>query len=366
MRLPVPVPEDFRSPPAQPRRGGADRSLARHLFRHLLPDRPDQPLRAESRPADPVPDQPVVGLPRHPGPARPARGSPRSRCCSSSCGRSIRGCSSARRAISANSSSTLLERASIAVLVAAAIFELTVRTAEHHPVVPLGLLVPRPPTTRSPGSPSGRCCCTSPSSWPSSATSLGADIDAVIHDRTTATEPGALTRRGLVRTTWLAAGMVVLANAGASVPFLRRVSVFAVNSGDGPMGIPINKTAAAADVTAAATSADYRARDRVRRRTTRLSLADLAADGAAHRGPADRLRRGVERLRHLDRRPAPRPARPRRRPGAERRTHVARCSRAARSGTRPCRATSPTTTAPCWRCGSTASRWRSTTDIPAG
>ncbi len=106
---------------------------------------------------------------------------------------------------------------------------------------------------------------------------LGADIDAVIHDRMTATEPGALTRRGLMRTTWLAAGTVVLANAGSSVPILRRVSVFAVNSGDGPMGIPVNKTAAAARVTAAATSADYRLEVVYAGALVRLTLADLAA-----------------------------------------------------------------------------------------
>ena len=106
---------------------------------------------------------------------------------------------------------------------------------------------------------------------------LGADIDAVVHDRMAATEPGALTRRGLVRTTWLAAGVVVVANAGASVPALRKVSLFAVNSGDGPMGIPINKTAAAAGVTAAATSADYGLEVVYDRALVRLTLADLSA-----------------------------------------------------------------------------------------
>ena len=121
-----------------------------------------------------------------------------------------------------------------------------------------------------------------------------------------ATEPGALTRRGLVRTTWLAAGVVVVANAGASVPALRKVSVFAVNSGDGPMGIPINKTAAAAGVTAAATSADYRLEVVYDRAVVRLTLARPLGHGAANRDPADRLRRGVERLRLVDRGPAAR------------------------------------------------------------
>lgn len=68
----------------------------------------------------------------------------------------------------------------------------------------------------------------------------------------------ALTRRGLLRTTWVAAGLAVLATAGSTVPVLRRVSVLGVRSGDGPGGIPINKTARAAGVTASATSAAYR------------------------------------------------------------------------------------------------------------
>jgi hypothetical protein len=105
---------------------------------------------------------------------------------------------------------------------------------------------------------------------------LRADIDSAIHDRLTATEPGALTRRGLVRTTWLAAGAVLVTNAGASVPFLRDVSVFAVNSGSGPQGIPINKTASEADVTAAATSSSYRLEIVHAGRLVRLGRDDLA------------------------------------------------------------------------------------------
>lgn len=87
---------------------------------------------------------------------------------------------------------------------------------------------------------------------------LRADVEATTYDRPTATEPGVLSRRGLLRTTWLAAGVAVLATAGSTVPLLRRVSVLGVRSGDGPAGIPVNKSAAAAKVAAAATSAGYR------------------------------------------------------------------------------------------------------------
>ncbi|MGB0099555.1 MAG: molybdopterin-dependent oxidoreductase [Nocardioides sp.] len=87
---------------------------------------------------------------------------------------------------------------------------------------------------------------------------LTSDIDDTTYDRPTATEPGPISRRGLLRTTWLAGGVAVLATAGSTVPLLRNASVFGVRSGDGPAGIPINKSAAAAKVTPAATSAGYR------------------------------------------------------------------------------------------------------------
>lgn len=87
---------------------------------------------------------------------------------------------------------------------------------------------------------------------------LGADVEDTAYDRPAATEPGVLSRRGLLRTTWLAAGVAVLATAGSTVPLLRKVSVLGVRSGDGPAGIPINKAASAAGVTASAMRDDYR------------------------------------------------------------------------------------------------------------
>jgi hypothetical protein len=86
---------------------------------------------------------------------------------------------------------------------------------------------------------------------------LGADVDSTEHDRPTATAPGALTRRGLLRTTWVAAGVAALTVAGGTVPFLRRVSIFAVRDGEGPQGVPINKTAAAAGITDEMVGPDY-------------------------------------------------------------------------------------------------------------
>jgi hypothetical protein len=89
--------------------------------------------------------------------------------------------------------------------------------------------------------------------------------------------PGALTRRGLLRTTWVAAGLAVLATAGSTVPALRRISVLGVRSGDGPGGIPINKTARAAGVTASATSAAYRLTVSRGEREVVLTVQELSA-----------------------------------------------------------------------------------------
>lgn len=84
------------------------------------------------------------------------------------------------------------------------------------------------------------------------------DVDDTAHDRPEASARGTLSRRGLLRTTWLSSAIAVLATAGSTVPLLRTISVLGVRSGDGPAGIPINKSAVAAGVTATATSAAYR------------------------------------------------------------------------------------------------------------
>lgn len=87
---------------------------------------------------------------------------------------------------------------------------------------------------------------------------LTSDVESTVDDRPTATEPGTLTRRGLLRTTFLASGVAALAVAGGAVPWLRKVSVFAVRSGEGPQGVPINKSAAAAHITDELVGPSYR------------------------------------------------------------------------------------------------------------
>ena len=87
---------------------------------------------------------------------------------------------------------------------------------------------------------------------------LTGDIEDGTHDRDSMTGRPPLSRRGLVRTAFLASGAAVLTTAGSTVPWLRTVSVFGVRDGQGPGGIPINKSAKAAAVVATALSEDYR------------------------------------------------------------------------------------------------------------
>ncbi|WP_309647247.1 molybdopterin-dependent oxidoreductase [Nocardioides sp.] len=86
---------------------------------------------------------------------------------------------------------------------------------------------------------------------------LRGHLDDSTHDNPSATRDSGVSRRGLLTTTWVAGGLAVLTTAGSTVPALRDLSIFGVRSGGGPGGIPINKSAASADVTATATSSSY-------------------------------------------------------------------------------------------------------------
>jgi Oxidoreductase molybdopterin binding domain len=150
------------------------------------------------------------------------------------------------------------ERASIAVLVAAAVFQLATgiaNTSEWYPWhfrfssthyavgwIAIGALVVHVAVK-----------------LPLIREALGSDLESSSLDRpTTASTVPVLSRRGLLRTTWAATGVAVLATAGSTVPWLRKVSVLAVRSGDGPQGVPVRTSAATAGVTAAAAGPAYR------------------------------------------------------------------------------------------------------------
>ncbi|MEU8181181.1 molybdopterin-dependent oxidoreductase [Micromonospora sp. NPDC049044] len=81
-------------------------------------------------------------------------------------------------------------------------------------------------------------------------------------------------RRAFLRTAAGAAGIAVLATAGVTVPWLRRVSPLAWRSASGPQGVPINRTAAAARI---AVPPDWQLEIVWPGGRHALSLADLAA-----------------------------------------------------------------------------------------
>lgn len=107
---------------------------------------------------------------------------------------------------------------------------------------------------------------------------LGADVEHGGLDRPSVTASSVgLSRRGLLRATWTASGVAVLATAGGTVGWLRDVSVLAVRSGEGPQGVPVNKSAEAARVVDAARDPAWRLTVTCHEREVRLSRADLAA-----------------------------------------------------------------------------------------
>jgi hypothetical protein len=86
-----------------------------------------------------------------------------------------------------------------------------------------------------------------------------------------------LSRRGLLRTTWAATAVAVLGTAGATVPWLRKVSVFAIRDGDGPQGVPVNRSAAEAGVEESVVGDDYRLELVLGDKSVQLSRDELAA-----------------------------------------------------------------------------------------
>jgi DMSO/TMAO reductase YedYZ molybdopterin-dependent catalytic subunit len=88
---------------------------------------------------------------------------------------------------------------------------------------------------------------------------------------------GTLSRRALLRSTWAATGVALLAVAGGTVPWLRRVSVLAVHDVARTTGVPVNKTARARGVVAAATDPSYALVVRHGAREVRLGRAELRA-----------------------------------------------------------------------------------------
>ena len=91
-------------------------------------------------------------------------------------------------------------------------------------------------------------------------------------------EPGeGLTRRGLVRTAFGASAVALLVVAGGTVPWLRALSIFETHDGSGPQDLPVTKSARAAGVVSTALAPSYALEVVHAGRTRRLSLDDLHA-----------------------------------------------------------------------------------------
>ena len=88
---------------------------------------------------------------------------------------------------------------------------------------------------------------------------------------------GTPTRRTLLRATWLSAGIAVLATTAAELPGLRRVAVLAVRSGEGPQGVPVNRSAVAAGLSGRLDDPAWRLRVVGPSGTVELSLDGLRA-----------------------------------------------------------------------------------------
>ncbi|MGI9083918.1 MAG: molybdopterin-dependent oxidoreductase [Aeromicrobium sp.] len=84
-------------------------------------------------------------------------------------------------------------------------------------------------------------------------------------------------RRAVLVGAGSASALAVLLTAGQTVPFLRRVSVFGVRDGEGPQDLPVNRTARAAGAIDGATDPDFALELRHGSRTVRLSRAQVAA-----------------------------------------------------------------------------------------
>jgi hypothetical protein len=168
-----------------------------------------------------------------------------------------------------------LERGSIAVLVASAIFQLATGLANSAQWYPWAFSF-RATHYAIAWVAIGSLLVHVAVKLPVIRRALTSDVESTVDDRPTATEPGALSRRGLLRTTWVAAGVAALSVAGAAVPALRQVSVFGVRSGAGPQGVPVNKTAEAARITDEMVGPAYRLTVAYGDRVVLLSREDLA------------------------------------------------------------------------------------------
>ena len=167
----------------------------------------------------------------------------------------------------------LLERASILVLVAASLFQLVVGLANSAQWYPWSFSF-RPAHYAGAWIAIGALLVHVAVKLPVIRQAYAEQPDEPEATPAPASGPG---RRTLLRAAFLASGVAVLAAAGGTVPWLRKVSVFAVRTGEGPQGVPVNRSAQAAGVTDTARDPAFRLTLRHDGRERTLSLADLEA-----------------------------------------------------------------------------------------
>ncbi len=164
----------------------------------------------------------------------------------------------------------LLEKGSIALLVGAAVFQLVTGLANSAQWYPWSFGF-RPAHFALAWVAVGSILLHVAVKLPVVRAALGAPLDR------SPAAPGATSRRTLLRLTGLSAVVAVVATTAAEVPGLRRLAVLAVRSGDGPQGVPVNRSAVAAGVAGALEDPAWRLRVVGPDRTVELSLDDLHA-----------------------------------------------------------------------------------------
>jgi hypothetical protein len=86
-----------------------------------------------------------------------------------------------------------------------------------------------------------------------------------------------ISRRAVLRGTWVAVGLATVLTAGQTVPLLRKVSLLAPRSGQGPQSVPVNRSAIAAGVIPSAQTPDFRLTVTHGANSRAFTVADLAA-----------------------------------------------------------------------------------------
>jgi DMSO/TMAO reductase YedYZ molybdopterin-dependent catalytic subunit len=149
----------------------------------------------------------------------------------------------------ARSLSHALERLSVAVLVASMLFELSTGLLNAAQWYPWGFSFPRAHFAVA-WALVGAMLLHLAVKWP-------VILDA-LRQRLDTTPDSALTRRGLLGATALAAGAVTVVSVGQTLPGLRRLTLLAPRRPDiGPQGLPVNRTAQAAQVLATDVSSGW-------------------------------------------------------------------------------------------------------------